>query len=338
MKLNTKTYELNDVTIVQAPIAYTTHRGDVDNQVTICDRKVYPIFAAPMGAVIDENNYKTFIKNGITPVIPRTVGQRLSFEERMELAKETFVSISLREAIYDARDYFENHQDKYYICIDIAHGTLNELYTNCQILKHINPNIELMAGNVANPDAYAFYAAAGISWMRVNIGSGHRCTSSANVGIHYGTATLLDKLNEARKAYAHSHNGEAPTKLICDGGIANFDDINKAIALGADSVMIGKLFAECEEACGEIFEKDGQRCREYYGMSTRRAQRETGGEGNRTSEGISKPVEVKYPLAKWVDNMQSYLRSCMTYTNSRTIEELQKNAQLVICSDQQFRK
>lgn len=189
-----------------------------------------------------------------------------------------------------------------------------------------------------------------------------RCTSSANVSIHYGMATLLDQINEERKAYAHSHNGNAPTKIIADGGIGWFDDIQKSLALGADAVMCGKIFAECEEACESTYwlalldgklpdkvkaeekyldpevasrENNNPRvkivlCRDYYGMSTKRAQKETGGSGTRTSEGIDRPVEVKYPVNKWVDNMQSYLRSCMTYTNSHTIQELRENAQVVI--------
>jgi IMP dehydrogenase/GMP reductase len=168
-------------------------------------------------------------------------------------------------------------------------------------------------------------------------------------------ATLLDQINEERKAYAHSHNGNAPTKIIADGGIGWFDDIQKALALGADAVMAGKIFAECEEACEPIYysmcfntateikiypkteneiehwTSDGyKKFRDYYGMSSRRAQKITGGDGNKTSEGIDRPVEVKYPVAKWVDNMQSYLRSCMTYTNSHTIKELRENAQVII--------
>ena len=70
--------------------------------------------------------------------------------------------------------------------------------------------------------------------------------------------------------------------------------------------------------------------RDYYGMSTKRAQKQTGGSGNITSEGIDRPVEVKYPVKKWVENMEAYLRSCMTYTNSRTINELRENAQVII--------
>lgn len=374
-KLKTVGYELRDVAVMQAPVSFCNHRGDVNPFIEVCGREVYPIFVAPMASVTDQNNYKTWIDNKLTPVIPRSVQKSennpngLTFEERMELAKETFVSVSLKEAQNELLNYLLNqvqytgenlgtgkYFDKHYICIDIAHGTLSELYDICKKIKSTYGDVvEIMTGNVANPAAYSFYADAGIDWMRATIGSGSRCTSSANVSIHYGTATLLDQLNEERKAYAHSHNGNAPTKIIADGGIGWFDDIQKALALGADAVMAGKIFAECEEACEPIYysmcfntateikiypkteneierwTSDGyKKFRDYYGMSSRRAQKITGGDGNKTSEGIDRPVEVKYPVAKWVDNMQSYLRSCMTYTNSHTIKELRENAQVII--------
>lgn len=376
-KLKTVGYELRDVAVMQAPVSFCNHRSDVNPFINVCDREVYPIFVSPMASVTDQNNYKTWIENKLTPVVPRSVQKSennpdgLTFEERMELAKETFVSVSLKEAQNELLNYLLNqvqytgenlgtgkYFDKHYICIDIAHGTLSELYDICKKIKSTYGDIvEIMTGNVANPAAYSFYADAGIDWMRATIGSGSRCTSSANVSIHYGTATLLDQLNEERKAYAHSHNGNAPTKIIADGGIGWFDDIQKALALGADAVMAGKIFAECEEACGPIYysgcfntaseikiypknknelerwTSDGYKpFRDYYGMSTKKSQKLIGDNKCKlkTSEGIDKPVEVKYPVAKWVDNMQSYLRSCMTYTNSHTIKELRENAQVII--------
>ena len=364
-KLKTVGYELRDVAVMQAPVSFCNHRSDVNPFINVCDREVYPIFVSPMASVTDQNNYKTWIENKLTPVVPRSVQKSennpngLTFEERMELAKETFVSVSLKEAQVDLLSYLVPFagKEKYYICIDIAHGTLSELYDVCKLIKSEFSNVEIMTGNVANPSAYSFYADAGIDWMRATIGSGSRCTSSANVSIHYGTATLLDQLNEERKAYAHSHNGNAPTKIIADGGIGWFDDIQKALALGADAVMAGKIFAECEEACGPIYysscfntateikiypknkneierwTSDGYKpFRDYYGMSSKRAQLQISDDKTKlkTSEGIDKPVEVKYPVAKWVDNMQSYLRSCMTYTNSHTIKELRENAQVII--------
>lgn len=363
-KLKTVGYELRDIAVMQAPVSFANHRGEVDPFIEICDRQVYPIFVAPMASVTDQNNYKIWIENKLTPVVPRSVQydekenpNGITFNERMEIAKETFVSVSLKEAqneLYNYLDVSEYGELTYtwYICIDIAHGTLSEMYDICKKLKQLaGKHIVIMAGNIANPAAYSFYADAGIDYVRVGVGGGSRCTSSANVSIHFPMATLLDMLNEERKAYAHSHNGNAPTKIIADGGIGWFDDIQKSLALGADAVMCGKIFAECDEASDPIyFSKDlehaknrdcriyglvpvglgWKRFRDYYGMSTKRAQKQTGGSGNKTAEGIDCPVEVKYPVSKWIENMESYLRSCMTYTNSHNIKELRENSQVII--------
>ena len=141
-----------------------------------------------------------------------------------------------------------------------------------------------------------------------------------------------------------------------DGGITNFDEIQKALALGADAVMSGYIFALAEEACGEIGyakslnefqnenfiskeeydalneeeKKDYSPFRDYYGMSTKKAQHIVNGKATKTAEGISKPVPVKYPVSKWVDNMQSYMRSAMTYSNSGNLKEFRENTQLII--------
>ena len=88
-----------------------------------------------------------------------------------------------------------------------------------------------------------------------------------------------------------------------------------------------------EKIAADYLEKEGyKKFREYAGMSTKKMQELISDNKCKlkTSEGIIKPVEVKYPVAKWVDNMQSYLRSCMTYTNSHTIKELRENAQVII--------
>ena len=108
---------------------------------------------------------------------------------------------------------------------------------------------KIMTGNVANPNAYIYYADAGIDYLRACIGTGSRCTTSANVGVHYPTATLLDELRMEKEI---EFGRPAPTKIIADGGIANFDDIQKCLALGAALVMSGSIFAKSWEACGEV--------------------------------------------------------------------------------------
>lgn len=183
-KLSKIGYELRDVAVVQAPVSFCNHRGEVNPFINVCGREVYPVFVAPMASVTDQNNWRVWLENGLTPVVPRSVMRSeenpdgLIFEERMEIAKETFVSVSLKEAQVDLVEYLMKHNEEgpFYICIDIAHGTLGELYDACRKLKYIaGKNIVLMTGNVANPEAYKFYADAGVDFMRVSVGSGSRC-------------------------------------------------------------------------------------------------------------------------------------------------------------------
>ena len=207
----------------------------------------------------------------------------------------------------------------------------------------------------------------------------HNCTTSCNVGIHYPVATLIDEIVANKKEWdMYYAKGKPSTKIIVDGGIANFDDIQKCLALGAFAVMNGSFFARAEEACGEVryltptdtFENgmkeseykealanrevgsyyvtqrelkyiaNAKPYREYYGMSTKRAQKECGNVCSKTSEGVVKPVQVEYPIAKWADNMKSFFASAMSYTNSKTIDEFRENTELIInlSGDKSFRK
>lgn len=216
----------------------------------------------------------------------------------------------------------------------------------------------------------------------------HNCTTSCNVGVHYPTATLIDELRMKKADWDINHcdiSHEQSTEIIVDGGISNFDDIQKCIALGAFAVMSGNIFAKAQEACepivflqpdnlnmadaipaSEYFEKlaelkerstnleaddneywiayrklsQRKPYRLYYGMSTKLAQRKTGGSGKTTSEGIARPIPVEYPIAKWAENMADYMKSCMSYTGCRTVDEMRKNTELIInlSGDKSFRK
>lgn len=389
-KLRKVGYELSDVNIVQADISFINHRAECNPYVKFpnMDNDFYPVVVAPMGAVTNEHNYKTWLNEKFMCVVPRTV----NVEKRLEIMYEAFASFSLSEA-EDILRFVDLKGRTAYVCIDIAHGTMNRLYEVCKYLKHhYGQQMIIMTGNVANPNAYVYYANAGIDYLRACIGTGSRCTTSANVGVHYPTATLLDELRMEKEKWEIEFGKPSPTKIIADGGIANFDDIQKCLALGADLVMSGSIFAKSWEACGNIgymhpdnlnmtdaipekvyfdkisgFEKalkdmlqdydkyqeeiaqvteslskmkKRKPYREYMGMSTKKMQLATGGSGKTTAEGISRPIPVEYNINKWADNMKSFLVSVMSYTDSKTLEELAKNSELIInlSGDKQFRK
>ena len=397
-KLRKVGYELSDVNIVQADISFINHRAECNPYVKFpnMDNDFYPVIVSPMGAVTNEHNYKTWLNEKFMCVVPRTV----DVEKRLEIMYEAFASFSLSEA-EDILRFVDLKGKTAYVCIDIAHGTMNRLYEVCKDLKqHYGQQMIIMTGNVANPNAYLYYANIGIDYLRACIGTGSRCTTSANVGVHYPTATLLDELRMEKEKWEIEFGKPSPTKIIADGGIANFDDIQKCLALGADLVMSGSIFAKSWEACGNIgymhpdnlnmtdaipekvyfdkisgFEKalkdmlqdydkyDGRAqqllqeeiaqvteslskmkkrkpYREYMGMSTKKMQLATGGSGKTTAEGISRPIPVEYNINKWADNMKSFLVSVMSYTDSKTLEELARNSELIInlSGDKQFRK
>lgn len=203
----------------------------------------------------------------------------------------------------------------------------------------------------------------------------HNCTTSANSSIHYPMVSLLQDIAWERqevhnaREYGNTYYKSEP-KVIADGGFSNFDQIIKALALGADYVMLGKIFAMSEEACGEIvyqeqvvptkidlsaFNDEARAIfkasgfdqvrinktiqvpyRKYYGMSTKKAQSEFGNTELKTAEGIETLVPIKYTLAGWCDNFISYLRSAMSYCNSKNLDEFKKNATIKQISNNSF--
>ena len=374
-KLRKVGYELCDINIIQAEISDVDHRSECDTMIEMCGRKVHPVIVAPMAAVTNADNYKVWLDNDFICVVPRTV----PFEKRIEICTETFCSFSLDEAEELLKqEYCEMFDGKtFYVCVDIAQGTMRRMYNVCKKLKWVHYDVVTMAGNVATPLAYRYYADAKIDYMRLQIGSGSRCTTACNVGIHYPTATLIDDIMDQKEKYIKAYFDyddryqDGPneqlftTKIIVDGGISNFDDIQKCLALGAFAVMNGSSFAKAEEACGEVrylmnenedwsegltaeeynklktvahYEREPYR--EYYGMSTKRAQKECGNVCSKTSEGVVRPIMVEYPIAKWADNMKSFLASAMSYTDSKNIDEFRKNTELIInlSGDKSYRK
>ena len=131
-KLKTVGYELSDVNIVQADISFINHRAECNPYVKFpnMDNDFYPVVVSPMGAVTNEHNYKTWLNEKFMCVVPRTV----DIEKRLEIMFEAFASFSLNEA-EDILRFVDLKDRTAYVCIDIAHGTMNRLYEVCKDFK-----------------------------------------------------------------------------------------------------------------------------------------------------------------------------------------------------------
>ena len=336
-------YSLQDITLVPATISKINSRSECN---PYYENKKLPIFVAPMSQILDENNWETFNKY-VNTIIPRNI----PLETRLKLGTKTFVALSLDE--FETRFCYDQElETTHYILIDVANGHMEKLLNACLLAKTFcKDKLVLMAGNVANPETYFEYARAGIDYCRMSIGSGSQCTT-ANTGIFYPMGSLIlntlcykqrimDEVSEGSTEY------KSIPKIVADGGFNTFGDIIKALAIGADYVMCGKIFAQTVEACGDIwfetysYEFDimehgpfqqwvrtksieyfnsHHAVRNYYGMSTKIAQKEFGKEGNKTEEGIYSTIPVKWYLNAWIAEFTDYLKSAMSYTNHKYLD------------------
>lgn len=164
----------------------------------------YPIFAAPMSCVVDENNWKEFVENGITPVIPRTV----DYNTRLTLMKDTFVAMGLKEFQITINDT-NNFNTTSYICVDIANGHMSCMMEECKKAKiAYGDKIIIMAGNIANPKTYDLYAKAGIDYIRLGIGSGNVCfVDGTKITMADGTKKNIEDVQVNERVLTHSGIG-----------------------------------------------------------------------------------------------------------------------------------
>jgi IMP dehydrogenase/GMP reductase len=222
---------------------------------------------------------------------------------------------------------------------------MSKLYDLCKyFIENIKTTHQLMIGNVANPSTYEKFAELNVDFIRVGIGGGSGCLTSANTGVHYPMASLISECYQIKKKRGYK------TNIVADGGFRNYDDIIKALALGADYVMLGGALNKCLESCSPTYlnkliplsENTSHYIwnsfpylrkymyKKFRGMSTKEVQKKWGRDKLITSEGISKYNKVEYTLDKWIENLQDYLKSAMSYTNSRTLEEFKETEYVFI--------
>ncbi len=265
MLINKIGYSYNDLTLVPEIISEVSSRSQCNPFVK---DNFLPIFTAPMASICNEENIDKFLDNGITPIIPRNI----SIEKRIELMnKQQWIALSLNEF----KDLFINKYEEringfrttYFICVDIANGHMHSLYNMCRDAKVLankyNYKLTIMTGNIANPNTYEWIIKFNdennikiIDYIRVGIGGGSGCITTSNVSAHYPQASLIDECYKIKKYWKNYTSKEIVPYIIADGGIRNYDHVIKALALGADYVMIGSLFAQCIESAGIKLNKD----------------------------------------------------------------------------------
>ena len=319
-------YDFDDLLIEPAPITSIRSR----KQVNPYYGDKLPLMTAPMDTVVDGKNHHYFTNLGIMVVFPR-----INQPDSSHVSYDQFLSYSLTD--FD-RLFLEGtikipDGRQVHALIDIANGHMGDLLRSTKEAKlKYGDSLVLMVGNIANPETFYQYALTDVDYIRIGIGNGGGCLTTVQTGVGYPMASLIYECNKLKKRNSH-----IKTKIVADGGFKKYADVVKALALGADYVMLGSIFNKSLESCGETTVENGDTIDQYSqdaldrfnvdiplykvfrGMSTKEVQKSWGKEELKTSEGVVRKHKVEYTLQGWVDNFTSYLKSAMSYTDKKEL-------------------
>jgi IMP dehydrogenase len=256
--------------------------------------------------------------------------------EHPDATKDDSGSLMVGAALGTSSDTFERAKALYEAGIDLfvidsAHGHSKNVIETIKIIKKEFPSIDLIGGNVATAEGALELVKAGADAVKVGMGPGSICTTRIIAGIGVPQISAILDIKEALK--------KMDVGIIADGGIRFSGDIAKAIAAGADSVMLGGLFAGTEEAPGKVELFQGRSFKTYRGMGSigamterqdaNRYMQEDADAEKLVPEGIEGRVPYKGLVINVINQLIGGLRQSMGYVGCKTIDEVHKNSEFV---------
>ena len=284
-----------------------------------------PIIASPMDTITGTRMALAMATAGGTGVVHRYNTPASQCEQIHQLMLETGAVPQIGAAIGVNGDYLERARQLIaagagFFCVDVAHGHHAMVKRALQKLRNeFGDSVHIMAGNVATIQGVNDLADWGADSVRCNIGGGSICSTRIQTG--HGLPGL-QTIFECAKT-------DRDVKIIADGGIKNSGDMVKALAAGADAVMVGSLLSGTDETPGPLQRSpDGTQWKAYRGMASKEAQICWRGKYS-SFEGVATRVPYRGPVGAVLEDIERGIRSGLSYSGARTIVELQAKAQFV---------
>ena len=318
--LNNQTHSFDDVLLVPQHSDILS-REEVNIGSELGDKRYgLPIISSPMDTVTGEKMAKAFNKHSALAVTHRYC----TLDEQAKMTPTTAATaVGVTGDFIERINMLSSERGIKTFCLDVAHGhhVLVERALK-KIRDKYGDSLTIIAGNVATAKGYADLSEWGADAVRVGIGGGSICSTRIQTG--HGVPTFQSVYN-----CANQYDG---AKIIADGGIKTSGDIVKALAAGADFVMLGSMLAGTEESPGQTFQdNDGKRYKVYRGMASVEAQVDWRGEA-RSLEGISTTIPYKGSVADILANLSQNIKSGLSYSGARNITELQAKSRFIIQS------
>ena len=347
--------DFNDILITPAVTSSIRSRSEI-NPYHSTSSNWLPVIVSPMDTVIGLDNWQLYLNNRMPICFPRGIRPESFKEEDAGLlsaySSVIFFSYSLDETS-QLCEWLQNNKSEdleFNVLIDIANGHMKHMVDLVKELRS-RTKVKIMVGNIANPETYRVLSEAGADFIRVGIGFGGGCLTAMNTGVGYSMAQLVKECSDIKDE--NEAFGEITSKIVADGGFREYSDIIKALALGADYVMLGSILNKCLESSGDTYWKGIKVSsdiagflwrrkfkleKKFRGMSTKEVQKKWGKEKLTTSEGVVRMRTVKYTLEGWTENFVDYLKSTMSYTNSRTLKDFIGNVKWTVISQNSFNR
>lgn len=336
----------DDVLLVPQYSEITPDMADVSTKLTNTFKMNVPFLSAAMDTVSEHKLVTALALAGGLGVIHKNmsiadqakeVGMVKNYEFDNEKNKRALIDKKGRLCVGAAIGVTADMMDRVHALVDAgvdvfvldsAHGDSKNIINAIKNLRLEYPSMELIAGNVATYEGALDLMKAGASAVKVGMGPGSICTTRIIAGI--GVPQLQAVMDCARASK------EMNVPIIADGGIKYSGDVVKALAAGANTVMLGGLFATCEEAPGDIYESNGKKYRTYRGMGSIEAMAKGStdryfqiGHKKFVAEGVQGIVEVKTTVEELVFQLIGGLKAGMGYCGSKDIPTLQEKGTFI---------
>ena len=281
-----------------------------------------PVISSPMDTVTERDMAMAMQKAGGLGIIHRYNTEEEQVHEVFK-ASDTYLG-PVGAAIGMTGDYFDRAHSLInggasVLCVDVAHGHHSMMERCIKSLKDKWSDVHIMAGNVATLEAFDALASWGADSIRVGIGGGSICSTRMVSG--HGMPTFQSILECSRSSY--------DAKIIADGGIKTTGDMVKALAAGADFIMVGSMLAGTKETPGETFVgKEQKKYKVYRGMASSAAQKSWRGKSS-TPEGVSTTVPYRGSVKKLLEDIAGGIRSGLSYSGARNLEELRNKSSFI---------
>lgn len=314
----------DDISLIPTEVSRIKSRTEASTTVTFLDCNLsVPVVSSPMDTVTGLDMAEELQRLGCLGILNRfdsSLNSVLTEERYKTSIKGVSIGLTTSEVVIE-----KLVERNYVICLDTANANNHEVLKKTEEIKKRYSNTKLIVGNIAHGKTLQQLEDAGADAVRVGIGNGSVCSTSIQTGIGIGqVSSLLDVLT-AR------NDKKLNIKIIADGGIKSSGDIAKAMALGADVVMLGRMLSGTRETPGDVIRYNGQLWKKYRGSASFGVKMK-----NEFIEGEETMVAYKGAVKNVVDAISDGLRSAMSYMNCFNLEELRKTETFSVLTNSSY--